>query len=74
MQNLGQHALQSAPLGSSNFSQHLEPSGLERGEIVARALFGHRPIERRHVAATVAIAPFDEPMAATFAIGVNADD
>jgi hypothetical protein len=48
-----------------------QPPGFERVEILARSLFRHRPVERRHVAAAVTVAPINHPMAAALAIRMD---
>jgi hypothetical protein len=69
----GRKAIEPAGPWSFNFPQHLEPPALERVEIGARSLLCHRPVERCDVAAAVAVAPLDEPMAAALAIQMDAD-
>jgi hypothetical protein len=54
-------------------AQDPQPSGLERIEILARPLFGHRPIEHGDVTTAVAVAPFHLPKVAALAIGMDAD-
>jgi hypothetical protein len=45
----------------------------ERVEIVPRPLFCHRPVKGRHIATTIHVAPFDKPMDAAVAVGMDED-
>jgi len=58
--------------GSFDLPQHLQPSGFESVEVVARPLLGQRTVEDRDIAAAVTVAPLDKLMAAALAIGVDA--